>query len=102
MKSGRTPTDSPLEITVLQRIREFGLPIPETQWPVFDGDDVPFARVDLAYPRAKIAIPCDGLRTHGNRKQFDLDADQRARLAGLGGTGLANGEAFTSVSMAWF
>lgn len=83
-KQGRAGTDSPLETTALQRLRDHRFPQPETQWPVFGDDEVPFAHLDLSYPAYKIAIVCNGLRAHGNRIRFDLDARQHARLAGLG------------------
>ena len=83
-KEGRNATDSPLETQALQRLRDNGFPPPEVQWPVFGEDALPFIHVDLAYPRHLIAIVCNGLSTHGNRRQFDLDARQQSQLAGLG------------------
>ena len=84
-KMGRSPTDSDLEGDALQRLRHGGFPTPQTQWPVFDlAEDVPFIHLDFAYPQFMIAIVCNGLRSHGNRRRFDLDATQLTRLTGLG------------------
>jgi very-short-patch-repair endonuclease len=67
-----------MELLVLGLLRDAGLPEPELQHSVYDGDRF-VASVDLAYPDLKIAIECDGsvhleegVRDEDLRKQNEL------------------------------
>lgn len=60
-------------------IRRHQLPEPEPQhWVVVDG--VPTYRLDLAYPRAKVAVEYDGEEFHTTPEQRARDAARRAWL----------------------
>ena len=60
-------------------MHDHGLPRPEPQWWV-DVEGVPTFRLDLAYPRARIAIEYDGEEFHSSPKDKQADADRRAWL----------------------
>ena len=42
------------------------------------------ARVDLAYPEARLAIEVDGYRHHSGRRAFDRDRERDNELKALG------------------
>lgn len=69
------------EQRLLQRVTgwtiEYAIATGERSWPC--------AMVDLAYPRLKIAIECDGA-SHRSRKQRNRDARKAAMLSRLGWT----------------
>jgi len=75
--SKREGPQSPIEVTLLEALRSVpGLPIPEAQYEVKDGDrtvTVP----DFAYPNERIAVFCDGFAFHGNQDTLELDARKR-------------------------
>jgi hypothetical protein len=56
--------ESPLETRVRLLLRDAGVPLDELQWPVFDGPPPPIARLDLAWPRLRVAVECDGRAPH--------------------------------------
>ncbi|HEU4488363.1 MAG TPA: hypothetical protein VFS38_03635 [Actinomycetota bacterium] len=58
------PIESPLERKFLRLLRAAGLPEPQIQYPIYDGDRF-LARVDFAYPELRLAIEVDGFRWHG-------------------------------------
>lgn len=58
-------------------IVDANLPVPELQWWV-DVEGVPTYRLDLAYPKAKIAIEYDGAEHHSSRAD-KLHDEQRRR-----------------------
>jgi hypothetical protein len=62
-----------------------GLPVPELQWWV-EIDGVPVYRLDLAYPRHRVAIEYDGEEFHHTQEQRRRDLDRRDRLRDLGWT----------------
>jgi len=76
--------ESPLENKVLRLLIADGLPVPRRQYEIQSGDFK--ARVDFAYPEAKLAIEVDGFRHHGDREAFERDRRRDARLAALGWT----------------
>ncbi|MFN2525898.1 MAG: endonuclease domain-containing protein, partial [Actinomycetota bacterium] len=59
------------------------LPLPIAQFEICDGPSF-VARVDFAYPDAKLAIEVDGYEVHGQKSTWDSDQDKRARLVSLG------------------
>jgi hypothetical protein len=66
-------------------IIEAGLPVPELQWWV-DVDGVPAYRLDLAYPKHKIAIEYDGVAFHTTSEQRAADKERRKWLEDHGWT----------------
>ncbi len=66
-------------------IHDFGLPEPTLQWWV-DVDGVPTYRLDLAYPRARIAIEYDGRDHHTSAADRARDEARRAWLRAHGWT----------------
>ena len=60
-------------------IHDHGLPRPEPQWWVCV-EGVPTFRLDLAYPRARIAIEYDGEEFHSSPEDKQADTDRRAWL----------------------
>jgi very-short-patch-repair endonuclease len=58
-------------------------PSPVAQYEVRDGTRL-VARVDFAYPEARLAIEADGYRFHGTHRQWKKDLKRRTILAGLG------------------
>lgn len=78
-------TDSALESRCLQLLREWGFPDPVRQHVVRDGSRF-IARLDLAYPHARLGIECDSFRFHSGRAVFDRDREKTALLAALGWT----------------
>ena len=77
------PPHSPLERRVWNLIVDAGLPTPTRQHEVRDGSHF-IARVDLAYPDARIAVEADGYRWHSGRREWARDLARRNRLTGLG------------------
>jgi hypothetical protein len=77
-----SPTDSELEVRVLQALAEAGLPPPERQHRV-SGPSGFKARLDFAYPEAKIAIEADSYRWHTGRSAFVRDRGRLSVLASL-------------------
>jgi len=75
--------DSPLEIDVLQRLEQCGLPRGIAGYSVFDNRRF-IMKVDFAWPDRKLALHCDGYETHSQRARFERDARQRTTLASLG------------------
>lgn len=63
--------ESPMETRLRLALRRAGLPPPEVQYEILDRNWNPIARVDLAYPTAKLAIEYDG--------EVHFDARARAR-----------------------
>jgi very-short-patch-repair endonuclease len=76
-------TDSPLEASVLRRLRAEGIAVPSNQFEVRDEGNL-VARVDFAWPTQRVALHVDGYRWHSQRERFDRDRSQLARLTALG------------------
>lgn len=66
-------------------ILDHGLPQPELQWWVHDAGR-PKYRLDLAYPRAKIAVEYNGEDNHTSPEDVAADAERRAWLESRGWT----------------
>ena len=75
--------ESPMETRVRVRLILAGLPAPEVQFRVVDEYGFVLARVDLAYPEAKLAIEYDGA-VHFTPAQARRDRQRDAELASLG------------------
>jgi hypothetical protein len=76
-------TESALETRVLTILRNAGLPIPMLQYVVTEGDRF-VARVDFAYPEARVAIEADGFRYHDGRDTFDAERSRGNELQAMG------------------
>ena len=59
------------------------LPPPAYEYEVRDGGRF-LARVDLAYPKLCLAIECDSVRFHLNRRSFEADPRRKNRLTNAG------------------
>jgi hypothetical protein len=77
--------ESPGESWTRLEIVDAGLPRPEVQWWVHDAGQ-PKYRLDLAYPRAKIAIEYNGEDNHTADADVAYDAERRAWLESRGWT----------------
>ncbi len=78
------PTDSPLEVKVLRKLRQLGLTPPDLQLVVNDRDGTYVMRLDFAWASLKVILHVDGYRWHQQHERFDRDARQRSRLQALG------------------
>ncbi len=72
-----------METRLLQALRAHGLPAPVVQHEVWQGAAF-VARVDAAYPDAKIAIEYDSDEFHSGRGATRRDRDRRHRLIAAG------------------
>jgi hypothetical protein len=79
----RRPTESDMESRLVQAIRMHGLPEPVPQHEVWAGDRF-VARVDLAYPDARIAIEYDSDEFHSGRIASAHDRARRHSLLEVG------------------
>lgn len=81
----RSPTAVPqsvFETRLLRVLRDAGLPLPTLQHEIRHGGRV-IARVDFAYPEAKLAIEADGYQWHSGRIAFERDLARRNALTNL-------------------
>ena len=84
LRRGDGPTDSPLEVKVLRKLRTSGLLAHLKQYEVYDLNGDYGMRLDFCWPHLKVALHVDGYLWHSQRERFDRDARQRSRLAALG------------------
>jgi hypothetical protein len=77
--------ESPGESWTRMEMVNRGLPVPELQWWVFV-DGRPTWRLDMAYPKHKIAIEYDGREFHEGRKRRKQDRARRKWLRAHGWT----------------
>jgi hypothetical protein len=61
-----------------------GFPIPETQIPVFDGGDEPFAFLDMGWRHVQLAVEYDGDQHRTDRPQYVKDARRVPKVAKCG------------------
>jgi hypothetical protein len=61
-----------------------GLPVPVAQYVVRAADGTFIARVDLAYPDARLAVEADGYAFHSGRRAFERDRERQNRLINAG------------------
>jgi very-short-patch-repair endonuclease len=79
------PEESVLEARLRSVIQRHGLPIPEFQYEVWhQGRFV--ARIDAAYPNARLGIEVDGFAHHSSMSAFQRDRTRQNRLVALGWT----------------
>lgn len=83
---GATPTDSDFEVLVERLLRDAGLPRPVRQHVVVDRTGRPVARIDLAFPAARLAIELDGRAYHSDPTAFERDRSRQNELVLLGWT----------------
>jgi very-short-patch-repair endonuclease len=72
--------ESPMETRLRLTLVRGGLPRPEAQYPVRDAHGFTLARVDLAYPPARLALEYDGAG-HVDRRRWSLDRERDSTLA---------------------
>lgn len=77
------PAESALEVRVWRILLESGLPVPIRQHEVRHRGRL-VARVDFAYPHAKLAIEADGYRFHASAPDWRRDRVRQNALAKLG------------------
>lgn len=77
--------ESVLEERMLRLLRRGGLPGPVLQHEIWSGGRL-VARVDLAYPAAKLAIELDGYGHHSSPEAFQRDRTRQNELVDLGWT----------------
>ena len=77
------PTESHLELRLLQALRKASLPLPERQFEITDAGRL-LGRVDFAYPWAKVAIEADSYKFHSGRNAWESDLTRRNLLTSLG------------------
>jgi hypothetical protein len=75
--------ESPLESMFLELVSRSPLPRPEVQYEIWEGARF-LARVDFAYPAAKVAIELDGFEFHSGRESFDHDRRRLTAISALG------------------
>ena len=75
--------ESPMETRLRVALVRSGLAAPEVQYRIVDEFGFTMARVDLAYPAAKLAIEYDG-SVHFERRRAERDRQRDAELAGHG------------------
>ncbi|MFN2594268.1 MAG: DUF559 domain-containing protein [Actinomycetota bacterium] len=80
---GYVPTESPLEARVLGKLRAAGLPEPVRQF-VIRADGKALARVDFAYPAARLTIEVDGYAYHHGREVWKRDLLRRNAVTAMG------------------
>jgi hypothetical protein len=72
--------ESFMETRLLQLLRRHGVPEPEPQYEVYDAHGTFVARVDAAYPEARVAIEYESLQYHSGSQALLRDSDRRNRL----------------------
>lgn len=77
------PTESTLETRVARWFRSTRLPAPVRQHRVVEGGRF-IARIDFAYPDARIAIEAKSYRWHGGRREWLRDEKRHRDLRDLG------------------
>jgi hypothetical protein len=75
---------SPQETRTRLLLVRSGLPKPETQIPVLNRFNYPFARLDMGYREFKVAIEFDGAQHWTDPAQRTADIDRYAELGALG------------------
>jgi very-short-patch-repair endonuclease len=74
------PTESEMETLLVRTLRENGLPEPVVQFEVTDAAGRLVARVDAAYPDARIAIEYDSKQEHSDEFQIARNDKRRNAL----------------------
>ena len=66
------------ERRILSLIRQAGLPVPETNYPMLGYD------LDAFWPEHKLVVEVDGYEFHGDRRSFENDRARDAKLVAAG------------------
>jgi very-short-patch-repair endonuclease len=74
------PTESEMETLLIRTLRENGLPDPVVQFEISDAAGRFIARVDAAYPAARIAIEYDSKQEHSDEFQIARNDKRRNAL----------------------
>jgi very-short-patch-repair endonuclease len=82
-EGGNRPTESHFETRLLQALRKAPLPLPQRQFEIRDAGRL-IARVDFAYPWAKVVVEADSYRFHSGREAWESDLDRRSAITALG------------------
>ena len=77
-------TESALEAIVWRLLRDSHLPLPQRQFWVYDADARSVARIDFAYPDARVGIEADGYESHSSRRDWRRDRARQNALTQLG------------------
>lgn len=75
-------SESPLESATRLVLHDAGLPAPEPQHVVRSPDGHPVARLDLAWPAARLAVEADGKEPHGRPRPIYTDRWRANALIG--------------------
>ncbi|MDQ1085050.1 MULTISPECIES: endonuclease domain-containing protein [Microbacterium] len=81
----RQGSESPRESIVRMILVRAGLPEPELNWTLRTAAGVFVARLDMAYPKQRVAVEYDG-RHHADSSQFLQDADRWRAISAEGWT----------------
>lgn len=82
LRDTSAPLESPLETRFFRFLRKHGLPLPVPQFEIATGGS--YARVDFAYPHARLAVEIDGYAYHSGRREWEHDLNRRNRLTLVG------------------
>lgn len=80
----RAAVDSPQETKTRLFIVDDGIPEPEVNFVIRDSDGYFVARVDLAWPRFRVCVECEGDGHRTDPKQFRKDITRRERAEDQG------------------
>jgi hypothetical protein len=75
--------ESPMESEARLAMIDGGLPMPELQYEIIDGNREP-RRVDFAWPKARLAVEYDGVDWHSDPDAMKRDRRRRAALEAIG------------------
>lgn len=76
--------ESVFESITRVRVVVAGLPLPVSQFNVFDAAGCWIARVDFAWPELRLILECDGFEFHASREQFERDRRRWTALTRAG------------------
>ena len=82
--AGDRPVESPLEWTVLQAIRDAGLPEPDRQIEVFDRGGKLVGRADFGYRSSLVVLQVHSRMWHTSVEDVERDEAQRNRYIAAG------------------
>ncbi|MGH2728769.1 MAG: endonuclease domain-containing protein [Actinomycetota bacterium] len=77
-------TESALEALTWRLLLDGGLPRPERQYEIFGSGGRLLARVDFAYPEARVAIEADGYAFHSDPADWQRDRTRQNALTAMG------------------
>jgi hypothetical protein len=80
--------ESPMESEARLAMIDGGLPIPELQYEIIDGNKE-LRRLDFAWPQHRLAVEYDGLDWHGDPEAMRRDRRRHAALLDVGWTVIA-------------